>query len=95
VTKSRWYLATFPALALTCCLETESRGVEYGVPASGLVGGAPNASGGYATSGGTEPDGGDDDEIDSGSPSGGLSSAGMSVRYGPMSTLGTGGVRAR
>jgi hypothetical protein len=82
--KSRWYLAAFPAAVLAC--SGEGGGDLYG-PAP-AYGGSPAAqTGGYANVGGAQSGTG---EIDTGVPASETGGA-MSVRYGPVSSLGSGG----
>jgi hypothetical protein len=88
--KSRWYLAAFPVAFIAC--SGESATPMYG-PAS-TTGGASNAknAGGQLGVGGssTNATGG----VDNGSPIGGTTnSSSMAVRYGPISTLGSGGTQ--
>ena len=82
--KSRWYLAAFP-IAFIACSGDDTPKPMYG-PASGKGGAsnAQNAGGQLSATGG----------VDHGSPTGGTTNSGsMAVRYGPISTLGSGGTQ--
>jgi hypothetical protein len=84
---SRWYLAAFP-IAFIACSGDGAQPV-YG-PAP-WTGGASNAqnTGGRLGVGGNATGG-----VDHGFPTGGAAnSSSMAVRYGPISTLGSGGTR--
>ncbi len=85
---SRWYLAAFPVAFIACSGEGTPVPV-YGVPYSS--GGASNAqnTGGRLAVGGNATGG-----INNGFPTGGTTNSNsMAVRYGPISTLGTGGTQ--
>ena len=81
--KSRWYLAAFPVALLAC--DSEQGVPVYGAP---FGGGSTAQSGGYANlgTGQTAATGG----IDTGIPTGNTGGA-ISVRYGPVSSVGAGG----
>ena len=90
--KSRWYVAAFPVAFIACSGESAKPKQMYG-PAY-TTGGASNAknAGGQLGVGGnsTNATGG----VDDGSPTGGTAnSSSMAVRYGPISTLGSGGTQ--
>ena len=82
----RWYLAALPlALVSNHCSNNDYP--VYG-PSTYTSGGSSSNSGGYVNVGGAESDGGD---VDAGSPTGGTTSSPMSVRYGPIASVNTGG----
>ena len=84
--KSRWYLAAFP-VAFIACSGDDSPMPAYG-PAP-WTGGASNAQNTGGQLGGSATGG-----VDHGSPMGGTTnSSSMAVRYGPISTLGSGGTQ--
>jgi hypothetical protein len=85
---SRWYLAAFPVAFIACSGDWTPVPL-YG-PAPG-TGGASNAqnAGGQLGVGGNATGG-----INNGFPTGGTTnSSSMAVRYGPISTLGSGGTQ--